>query len=103
MAEAKNSVAGAIVGLLIAGGVLWYYFGGGLDQEAAREMGNIENKVASDSVTEYGIAKRNGSAMDICVQAGLVSAAYLQAKDEANYQKWKRTETDDCKAAGISK
>jgi hypothetical protein len=66
-------------------------------------MGNLENKVASDSVTEYGIAKRNGSPMDICVQAGLVSAAYLQAKDEANYQKCKRTETDDCKAAGISK
>jgi len=33
--------------------------------------------------------------------AGLVSAAYLQAKDEANYNKWKEIEKEDARAAGM--
>jgi len=39
---------------------------------------------------------------EICVQAGMVSAAYLQANDEPNYQKWKAIEKTDCKTAGLS-
>lgn len=59
--------------------------------------------MASDAVTQYEIAKRSGSAIDACVQAGFVSAAYLQAKDESNYQRWKGTEKIDCLAAGINR
>jgi hypothetical protein len=66
-------------------------------------MQDIQNKVAADAVVQYGIAQRNGSAMDACVQAGLVAAAYLQAQDEANYQRWKLTEKADCAKAGIDK
>jgi hypothetical protein len=30
-----------------------------------------------------------------------VSAAYLQAKDEPNYQRWEKIEKDDCSRAGM--
>jgi hypothetical protein len=36
------------------------------------------------------------------VQAGIVSAAFLQAQDETNYQKWKTIEKNDCARAGIA-
>lgn len=61
----------------------------------------IENKVADDAVEQYNIAKRQGDKMQICVQAGFVSAAYLQAKDENNYRKWKSIQKTDCRAAGL--
>ena len=61
----------------------------------------IENKVADDAVDQYNIAKRQGDKIQVCVQAGLVSAAYLQAKDEPNYKKWKAIEKQDCKVAGM--
>lgn len=92
------AAVGALL-LLAAGG--WYYFGGGLEQQAARTMEDIEDKVAADAVVQYGIAKRNGTKIDACVHAGLVAAAYLQAKDEAQYRQWKQTEGSDCEAAGV--
>lgn len=66
------------------------------------QMSAIENKVAEDAVKQYEIAKRNGSPMDAYVQAGLVSAAYLQANDEENYKKWKQIESQEAKAAGLN-
>lgn len=87
--------------LAIAGAGLWWWAGGGLEKQAAHEMSKIEDQVAADSVNQYNIAKRQGDTMQICVQAGLVSAAYLQAKDEANYQHWKKIEDSDCRAAGV--
>ncbi|MDD3236568.1 MAG: zinc-ribbon domain-containing protein [Candidatus Gastranaerophilales bacterium] len=66
------------------------------------EMSSIENKVAEDAVEQYNIAKAQGDKMQACVQAGLVSAAYLQAKDSDNYNKWKATEKTDCNKAGIA-
>jgi hypothetical protein len=53
-------------------------------------------------VKRYEIAKGSGSAMDVCVQAGLVSAAFLQAKDEDSYGRWKETEKADCARAGVA-
>jgi serine protease inhibitor len=44
------------------------------DSLVNQQMNNIENKVASDAVEQYNIAKRNGgTAIDICVQAGMVA------------------------------
>lgn len=91
-----------IIGVLAFGMVIVkYFFGGGLEHQAAKEMNKIETQVATESVEQYNIAKRQGDAIQICVQAGMVSAAYLQAKDESNYQTWKATEGEDCKAAGV--
>lgn len=73
------------------------------DKLVESQMADIENKVAEDSVEQYNIAKRQGDKIQICVQAGLVSAAYLQAKDEAKYTEWKSIESSDCKAAGLNR
>jgi hypothetical protein len=97
----KQSVVGGIVGIIIAIGVIWFYFGGGLEKQAAKDMQKIENQVAADAVKQYEIAKKNGSAMDAYVHAGLVAAAYLQAKDEENYKKWKEIEKQEAARAGM--
>ena len=59
------------------------------------------NKVVADAVDQYNIAKRSGTPIDQCVQARVVPAAYLQAKDEDNYKIWKETEATDCGAVGM--
>ncbi|OPX99890.1 MAG: hypothetical protein A4E58_00202 [Syntrophorhabdus sp. PtaB.Bin006] len=64
-------------------------------------IGKSEQQVAVDAQKQYEIAKRNGTAMEACVHAGLVAAAYLQAKDEPNYQRWKQVEVSDCDRAGV--
>lgn len=75
----------------------------GCDQAVEAQMDSTYDKVSSDMVEQYDIAKKQGDAMQTCVQAGMVSAAYLQAKDEAKYNEWKAIEKTDCKAAGIDK
>ena len=75
----------------------------GCDAATDMQMDNINSKVADDMVAQYDIAKKQGDAMQTCVQAGMVSAAYLQAKDEAKYNEWKAMEKADCKVAGIDK
>lgn len=100
--ENDTHLSGAQVIYLIFGGLMvWWFAGGGLDKQAAHEMQKIENQVATDAVDRYQIAKREGNAIQVCVQAGFVSAAYLQAKDEANYRQWKETESNDCQRAGL--
>jgi|ERR1035437_219781 hypothetical protein len=97
----KNGAASAIITLIVLGFGIWYFWGGGMDKQVQTSMQEIENKVASDAVEQYRIAERQGDKMQICVQAGFVSAAYLQAKDEANYRTWKETEKQTCAAAGL--
>lgn len=72
-----------------------------IDRQAAKTMREIRDQVAQDARAEYRIAKRNGNAMDACVHAGFVAAAYLQAQDESNYKTWKSIESTDCRAAGL--
>jgi hypothetical protein len=79
-----------IVFLIVLGGLAWYFFGGG-----------IEDQVVKDAVKQYEIAKKNGTPADICEHAGLVSAAYLQAKNEEKYRTAKAQEKQDCAAAGV--
>lgn len=86
----KANTASAVIGSLVAVGFIWFYFSGGL-----------ENQVANDMVKQYDIARTSGNPIDVCVHAGMVSAAYLQAKDDSNYAAWKKIETRDCDAAGV--
>lgn len=73
-------------------------------ENSASTIQDITNAVATDMVERYEMAKRNSAApLDICVQAGLVTAGFLQAKNEENYKKWKDIEKADCAAAGIQK
>jgi len=73
-----------------------------VDAEVKKEMQNIENQVAADAEAQYEIAKRGGDKMQIYVQAGMVATAYLQAKDEPNYNKWQKIEKEAAIAAGMS-
>ncbi|HKQ48545.1 MAG TPA: hypothetical protein VJZ71_10780 [Phycisphaerae bacterium] len=102
MSEKKNpNTGGAIIGLLVAIGAIWYFFGGGLEKQTAKDLNKIEQQVAADAVKQYEIAKRSGTAIDAYVHAGLVAAAYLQAQDESNYRKWKAIEKQEATRAGV--
>lgn len=101
MAESKRvQVLGGVAAVLA--GVA--YFTSGREAESryvASSMADISNQVANDAVAQYEIAKRQGDPIQVCVQAGFVSAAYLQAKDEARYGAAKATEKADCARAGM--
>lgn len=71
------------------------------DALVAPQMNAITDKVARDSVDQYEIARSGGDPTEICVRAGLVTAAFVQAKDQPNYLKWKAIERTDCAAAGL--
>jgi len=73
-----------------------------IQKQGEQELRRIEHDVAADVVKQYEIAKRSGSAMDAYIQAGLVAALYLQAKDERNYQKWEEIERQEALRAGIN-
>ncbi len=70
-------------------------------QQTSKTMDDIYKKVSADAVEQYNIANRQGDKIQICVQAGLVSAAYLQEKNESSYQNWKAIQKIDCQKAGI--
>jgi hypothetical protein len=89
MAEQNNkNPLQALWALVVAGAAIWYFWGGGL-----------EDQVASDSIETYKIAKRSGDEMQACVHAGIVSAAFLQSKNEEKYRQWQKTEKEDCELA----
>ena len=66
-----------------------------------KEMDMIYRQVINDSVEQLEIVMKGGSSIDICVQAGMVSAAFLQAKDEEGYLTAKKFEKKACNAAGL--
>lgn len=99
--DGKNIIVGTL-SLIVFIGVGWYFVGGGLETQTAKNMDDIYQKVASDAVEQYRIAERQGDKIQICVQAGLVSASYLQAKDESSYRNWKDIEDMACKRAGLT-
>jgi hypothetical protein len=72
-----------------------------LEERRDSMMANINQKVASDAVARYRIAARQGDKIQICVQAGMVAAAYLQAQDEHEYTSWKGIQKADCAKAGM--
>lgn len=60
-------------------------------------------KSAESAVWQYQrvLHDQHSTQVDVCVQAGLVSSAYLQAQDEMNYKKWKAIQKSDCARAGV--
>lgn len=96
-----KKVIGFIIMIIVV--VLLFKMLNGVTKNVAESnMTEIQNRVAADAENQYGIAKRQGDKMQIYVQAGMVSAAYLQAGDETNYRKWKEIEKKDGKAVGIT-
>jgi hypothetical protein len=72
-----------------------------INEDIDEQMRAIELKVVIDSIKQYKIAKEHGSAMDAYVQAGLVSAALLQAKESEKYKEWKVIERKEGIRAGM--
>jgi hypothetical protein len=99
----NNLAVGGLLSLIIFGGIAWYYFGGGMETQTKKILDDVNKKVSADVVQQYEIAKRQGDKIQICVQAGIVSAAYLQEKNEASYRQWKAIEKADCSSAGINR
>lgn len=72
------------------------------DKQVSDPMKPIYDKVALDALERLRIVVRNGGdAMDLCVHTGLVTSAFLQAKEDAYYRKWKEAEKKACDLAGI--
>ena len=92
----------AIVALVVIGLGIWWLTTG-MVQQANVTMGQIKNQVAEDAVAQYRIAANQGDRIQKCVQAGMVAAAYLQAQDSADYDRWKAVEKRDCRKAGVSR
>lgn len=88
----------AIIAVVVVAAV-----GAGSEKAQDKFLDDIHLRVVMDAMDQYDIAKRHGSMVDRCVQAGLVSAALLQAKEEAKYAEWQPIEKADCKKAGIRK
>lgn len=89
------------IAAVIAMAFIGYMISGGIDDQVQRDLDNISSSVARDAEKQYEIAVKNGEHMDAYLQAGLVAAAYLQAKDEGNYKKWKKIEKEAGKKVGI--
>lgn len=95
---ANNAITRILLIASIAGGI-WWLWGGGYQWY----LNGISRDVAADAVAQYRMVEKTGSNMDRCVHAGFVAAAYLQAKDERNYENWHWIEKAACMSAGISR
>lgn len=72
------------------------------DQAVQGRMDAAMQKVANDAVAQYELVKQNdGGVMQLCVQAGMVKAAMIQAQDAAGIRRWSATERADCARAGV--
>ncbi len=93
----KKKNNGIILGAFCGVMILLFIFPWGLMTES-----QVEQKVISDSIQQYKIALRTKNYMDAYVQAGIITAAHLQAEDEAGYLKWKEIEKKLERKLGMS-
>ena len=99
--QKRSQTIQGIITILVMIGLAWFFFGGGLQSETNRTMQGITDKVADDAVKQYNIAAAQGDQMQKCVQAGFVAAAFLQAKNDVQYNVWKSTQSSECAQAGV--
>ena len=94
----NNNPIGNLIGGIIVFGLIWW----GLDAFFWNvESPNFDNKMAQDAVQQYQVAKNQGDATEMCMQAGVTAQFFMQAKDQENYNKWKTIENNDCRRAGM--
>jgi len=69
----------------------------------ALNVSGNNGKAPEYAVLQYRRVAENpkSTRIDVCVQAGIVSSAYLQAQDEPNYRKWKAVQKSDCAKANV--
>lgn len=56
----------------------------------------VHGEVVRDCIREYDAARATGDAASICVHAGLVKEACIQAHDETCAKAWAEIEKRDC-------
>lgn len=56
----------------------------------------VDNEVVRDSIKGYNTARASGDAASVCVHAGLVKEACIQAHDDKCAKEWAETEKRDC-------
>ena len=61
----------------------------------------VAGMVADNEIKKFEIANRNGDKMTACLSAGVVKAAFLEAKNEAEFKKWRDIEKKTCRAVGV--
>lgn len=74
---------------------------GSCDQIAESQLKSIQDKAAQDAEEQYRMVEKSGTKVDLCVRAGMVAEAYLQAKNSEKYDFWKTTQRVDCLTAGV--
>ncbi|MFZ4478279.1 MAG: hypothetical protein ACOYNZ_00150 [Rhodoferax sp.] len=67
----------AVITLIGAVFIVWFIFGG-----------HIGSKSANDAIDQYNATRRGGSVIEMCIDAGKVSAAYLLDKNDDEHRKW---------------
>jgi hypothetical protein len=72
-----------------------------ITDQSAELMDTIELHVAEEAEAQYQMVQRSGTVIDMCMQAGMVAAAWLQARDAAKYDFWKDIEAKTCANAGV--
>jgi len=93
---------GIILGISIGAMIFFFMIPwGGFMTESQIEQ-HVEQKVISDSIKQFNIAMRTENYMDAYIQAGNVTATYLQAEDETAYLKWKEIEKKLERKLGMS-
>jgi hypothetical protein len=71
------------------------------EEELQQSVDDLYAQTAFDAEQQYQMVRAGGNLIEMCVHAGLVAAAYVQANDEANYQKWNVIRAQDCNKAGM--
>ena len=66
-----------------------------------KEMGKINKQVLIDAFEQYKLVEKGGDLIEMCVYAGMLTAAAIQVKDEELYLSAKKLEEKVCKAAGL--
>ena len=59
-------------------------------------MESIHEQVLLDEIKKFRIVLKSKDRVAICVQAGMVCAALLQAGKEKEYLEWKKKEQELC-------
>jgi len=74
----------------------------GCGQVADAQARLVADLRIKDAIADYEQAGRSGSALNRCVKAKLVVAAYSDARDEAETQAWTARQDEDCHAAAAT-
>ncbi len=78
--RALNVIVSLGVCVAIYFGIEWY------SNESAKKS----------AIEQYEFVKRNGSAMDACAYAAMVTSVHLHVGDEFGYRKWLVVEKEEC-------